>query len=73
MARNLPAAPPPRRALAVLEWLIAEAEHEARRRAAGDGDSAQQRERLGAACDRLTLLRHSRHCLLTGEPPGASH
>lgn len=79
MSQNMPPAPAPQqRTLAILEWLIAEAERDARRRAArpvaaGDGDPARARERLRAAKDRLRLLRHSRYCLLTGEPPGARH
>ncbi len=70
----------PDRALAVLEWLIAEAERDARRRARvaqrlawPGGDPTLAHERLGAARKRLALLHRSRHCLLTGDPPDARH
>lgn len=70
---NRQASSSPDRALAVLEWLIAEAEHDARLPARKGDDLTLARERLAAARNRLALLRRSRHCLLTGDPPDTRH
>jgi hypothetical protein len=65
---------PPRyrqQALARLDGLIARAERDLERRLAGAGRSAASAGTARLAEGRLDLLRHSRRCLLTGEPPTA--